>query len=90
MSENSEPVIDRASLREADLPAYVGIGLDRIVLVDTEALAEEACAALLATDVIGFDTESKPITSAANKAAHASSASASESTRVMRSRPIPT
>lgn len=60
MSENSETVVDRASLREADLPDYVGIGLDRIVLVDTDALAEEACAALLAADVIGFDTESKP------------------------------
>ena len=41
MSENSETVVDRASLREADLPDYVGIGLDRIVLVDTDALAEE-------------------------------------------------
>lgn len=56
----AEPVIDRASLREAELPDYVGIGLDRITLVESEALAEEACAALLAADVIGFDTESKP------------------------------
>ena len=56
----AEPVIDRASLREADLPDYVGIGLDRITLVESETLAEEACAALLAADVIGFDTESKP------------------------------
>ncbi len=56
----SETVVDRASLREADLPDYVGIGLDRITLVDSEALADEACAALLATDMIGFDTESKP------------------------------
>lgn len=43
-----------------ELPRYPGIGLDRIVLVDNEALADEACAALLAADVIGFDTESKP------------------------------
>ena len=56
----SETVVDRASLREADLPDYVGIGLDRITLVESEALAEDACAALLAADVIGFDTESKP------------------------------
>ena len=60
MNAAAEPVIDRASLREADLPDYAGIGLDRITLVDSEALADEACAALLATDVIGFDTESKP------------------------------
>lgn len=60
LSEALVPAIDRASLREADLPAYVGIGLDRITLVDSEALADEACAALLAADVIGFDTESKP------------------------------
>ena len=50
MSENSETVVDRASLREADLPDYVGIGLDRIVLVDTDALAEEALAALVVLD----------------------------------------
>ena len=33
---------------EAELPRYPGIGLERIVLVDTDALADEACAALLA------------------------------------------
>lgn len=52
--------MSRASLREAELPDYPGIGLDDIVLVDSEALAEEAGAALLAADVVGFDTESKP------------------------------
>lgn len=60
LSDPSAPIIDRAALREADLPPYVGIGLDRIVLVDSDALAEEAGAALLAADAIGFDTESKP------------------------------
>lgn len=60
MNAASEAVVDRASLREADLPDYVGIGLDRITLVNSEALAKEACTALLAADVIGFDTESKP------------------------------
>ena len=47
-------------MSEVELPLYPGIGLERIVLVDSEALAEAACAALLAADVIGFDTESKP------------------------------
>ncbi|MFT3849778.1 MAG: 3'-5' exonuclease [Propionivibrio sp.] len=45
---------------EAELPPYVGIGLDRIVFVDTEALAVKAGTALLAADAVGFDTESKP------------------------------
>ncbi len=54
MSELSE----RAN--EVELPRYPGIGLERIVLVDTETLAEAAGAALLAADAIGFDTESKP------------------------------
>ncbi len=44
----------------AELPRYPGIGLERIILVDSEALAEAACAELLAADAIGFDTESKP------------------------------
>jgi len=47
-------------LSEVELPLYPGIGLERIVLVDSEALAEVASAALLAADVIGLDTESKP------------------------------
>ena len=60
LSELSSSILSTAALREADLPLYVGIGLDRIVLVNTDALAEEAGAALLAADAIGFDTESKP------------------------------
>ncbi len=60
MSELSRSIIDQAPLREVDLPLYAGIGLDRIVLVNTDALAEDAGAALLAADAIGFDTESKP------------------------------
>ena len=47
-------------MSEVELPLYPGIGLERIVLVDSEALAEVASAALLAADVIGLDTESKP------------------------------
>lgn len=50
----------REFANEGELPRYPGIGLERIVLVDSEALAEEACAALLSADAIGFDTESKP------------------------------
>jgi RNA polymerase sigma factor for flagellar operon FliA len=55
-----EVVFNRASLRAAELSAYEGIALADVTLVDSPALADEALAALLATDVIGFDTESKP------------------------------
>ena len=40
-------------MSETELPLYPGIGLERIVLVDSEALAEAACAALLAADAGG-------------------------------------
>jgi len=50
----------RESLRTADLPDYAGIDLADVTLVSTPELAAEALAALLAADVIGFDTESKP------------------------------
>ena len=52
--------LSRAQLAEADLPIYPSLGLDRINLVTTDALAEVALAALMAGDAIGFDTESKP------------------------------
>jgi RNA polymerase sigma factor for flagellar operon FliA len=52
--------IDRKLLEAAELPPYPGIGLADITLVTSEALAEEARAALLASDAVGFDTESKP------------------------------
>jgi ribonuclease D len=42
------------------LPPYAGISLASVRLVKTEQDAAEALAALLAMDVIGFDTESKP------------------------------
>jgi RNA polymerase sigma factor for flagellar operon FliA len=42
------------------LPDYRGIDLADVRLVRTEADALEARAALLAADVVGFDTESKP------------------------------
>lgn len=56
----SNVVMSRAELGQTELPVYEGIPLDRISLVVSESLAEEALAALIAADAIGFDTESKP------------------------------
>ena len=56
----SDVVMSRAELGQTELPVYAGIPLDRISLVISESLAEEALAALIAADAIGFDTESKP------------------------------
>lgn len=56
----SDVVMSRAELGQTELPVYAGIPLDRISLVISESLAEEALAALVAADAIGFDTESKP------------------------------
>ena len=50
----------RAELAEAELPDYPGIALEQVTLVSTPAQAAAAQAALLATDAVGFDTESKP------------------------------
>ncbi len=44
-----------------ELPAYPGIPFDNIFLVQTQIAADKAFAALIAADVVGFDTESKPI-----------------------------
>ena len=56
----SDVVMSRAKLGQTELPVYAGIPLDRISLVVSASLAEEALAALIAADAIGFDTESKP------------------------------
>ena len=56
----SEVTLNRESLAAADLPDYPGIALADVVLVTSERLAAEALAALMAAQVIGFDTESKP------------------------------
>ena len=56
----SDVTLRRADLAAAELPAYPGIDLARVTLVDGEATAAQARAALLACDAIGFDTESKP------------------------------
>jgi RNA polymerase sigma factor for flagellar operon FliA len=45
---------------EDDLPPYQGIALADVRLVRNRADADGALAALLASDAIGFDTESKP------------------------------
>ena len=56
----SDVVLNRETLSAADLPDYAGITLVDIILVTSDALASEAFDALMATDAIGFDTESKP------------------------------
>ncbi|MCB4358124.1 3'-5' exonuclease [Quatrionicoccus australiensis] len=56
----SEVVLSRSDLAAAELPLYPGIGLAGITLVTSAAQAGEARVALMATDAIGFDTESKP------------------------------
>lgn len=43
-----------------ELPPYKGIPIACVSLIDSEALAREAFAALMAGGTIGFDTESKP------------------------------
>jgi RNA polymerase sigma factor for flagellar operon FliA len=53
-------VLSRTSLSTAELPVYPGVTLANVTLVAAEDQADEALAALLAADVIGFDTESKP------------------------------
>lgn len=52
MTPNSAP--------DAELPPYQGVAMADIVLVMSAEVATEARHALLAEDVIGFDTESKP------------------------------
>ena len=56
----SPAFLKRTALLAAKLPFYPGIKLADVVLVDSEILGGEAFAALMASDAIGFDTESKP------------------------------
>ena len=53
-------ILNRSSLAAAELPDYPGIALADIVLVTSGQLAAEAYSALMAGEVVGFDTESKP------------------------------
>jgi len=45
---------------DPELPAYAGIQLADVRLVQSAADADAALAALMTADVLGFDTESKP------------------------------
>lgn len=56
----SDVTLSRVALRTTELPFYQGIAIADVSLVCSEALACEAFDALMAADVIGFDTESKP------------------------------
>lgn len=56
----SDVVLSRATLAASELPDYPGIRRDQVSLVVSAALAAQARQALLAADVIGFDSESKP------------------------------
>lgn len=53
-------MLNRTSLPAAELPPYQGLSIVAVSLVSSEALAHEALDVLMASDVIGFDTESKP------------------------------
>ncbi len=52
--------MNQASDLEPALPPYEGISLADVLLIHTQQHADEALAALMSADVIGFDTESKP------------------------------
>lgn len=56
----NKAILNPALPEEGDLPDYPGIALDKVVLVNSDILAVAAQEALMAADVIGFDTESKP------------------------------
>lgn len=48
-------------MNETVLPAYPGIAMEHIVLVRTESELALAHAALIRAEVLGYDTESKPV-----------------------------
>lgn len=56
MDANVTPQI----VTDIELPLYQGIALANVVLVESPAAAAEACRALAAHAVLGFDTEAKP------------------------------
>jgi ribonuclease D len=53
-----------SELTDSSLPLYEGIRLDDVHLVQSMADADVALATLMATDALGFDTESKPMLAA--------------------------
>ncbi|HEY5799848.1 MAG TPA: 3'-5' exonuclease [Burkholderiaceae bacterium] len=54
------PVLDAGTEPEIELPPYPGIALENVTLVRTVEQAQLAAGALLASDTVGFDTESRP------------------------------
>ena len=56
LSEATEP----DELPEPSLPPYEGVSLNNVLVITNAALAEQARIALMAADVLGFDTESRP------------------------------
>jgi ribonuclease D len=53
-------LINSAALRDAELPVYPAIDLQKVFLIGPESDAASAIAKLSDADAIGFDTESKP------------------------------
>ncbi len=60
MDQAANPALVPTAIDPEDLPPYQGIDLADVRMVRSDADADCAMAALLAMDVIGFDTESKP------------------------------
>lgn len=56
----SEVILSRRQVAESELPVFHGVSLADITLVDSVEKVAPARAVLLASPVIGFDTESKP------------------------------
>src|SRR5574343_30563 len=56
----SEVTLSRRQIAQSELPVFRGVSLADITLVDSDEKIAPALAALLASPVIGFDTESKP------------------------------
>lgn len=56
----SDVILNRRQIAESEFPVFRGVSLGDITLVDGLEKAASALAALLASPVVGFDTESKP------------------------------
>lgn len=56
----SDVTLNRRQIAESELPVFHGVSLTDITLVDSLEKVAAALAALLASSVLGFDTESKP------------------------------
>lgn len=56
----SDVTLSRRQIADSELPVFRGVSLADITLVDNVEKAASALATLLASSVVGFDTESKP------------------------------